>query len=426
MSHGIGMAILGQFVEWTIALLAAIALFLSLWIVVPAPTLLLLPLGVGAPEVSPFLLLGQGLLLGLALLLGEAPVGYGGRPSMLWLFTLGCATAGLVLSSLPLLQLPAAVRRAEAQMQGGLGADYSNQIPAQVRPWLRSHPFILADLVRGLPQAAVSPEEGALPIAPQRQTVFTPDGVALALDFYQPPPSSTQQSPRPAIVTIYGGAWQRGDPAATARFSTYMAAQGYVVVAIDYRHAPDYRFPTQLEDVQTALAWVGDRASDYHIDPSRIALVGWSAGAHLALLAAYAPGGYPLRAVVNYYGPVNLAAGYYDPPVPDPIDTRAVLESFLGGTPEQLPELYRRASPIFSVGPGLPPTLLIYGQRDHVVKPSYGQQLYEQLQTSGNRAALIAIPWAEHAFDAVFRGPSNQIALYYTERFLAWALRPGP
>ncbi|MBD1872587.1 alpha/beta hydrolase [Nodosilinea sp. FACHB-131] len=412
------MVVLWQLVDWTIAALAAIALFLSLWIVIPAPTFFLLPLGVGAPEVSSFLLLGQGMVLAFAVVRRGAKVEKRGRSrSFVWFLTLGFSATGLVLSSLPLLQLPATVRRAEAQMQRALGANYSSQIPAQVRPLLRSRPFILGDLIWGLPEPAT---------APQRQTVLTPDGATLALDIYQPPKSPTQQTPHPAIVTIYGGAWQRGEPAATTRFSAYMAAQGYTVVAIDYRHAPAYRFPTQLEDVQTALKWVGDRAPDYSIDLNRIALVGWSAGAHLAMLAAYEPRGLPVQAVVNYYGPINLSAGYYDPPVPDPIDTRAVLETLLGGSPEQLPELYQQASPIFSVRSGLPPTLLIYGQRDHVVKPSYGQQLYEQLQASGNVAAWIALPWAEHAFDAVFRGPSNQIALYYTERFLAWALRPNP
>lgn len=399
------MAILVKFWAWAIALLAAIALFLSSWIVVPAPTMLLLPLGVGAPEVSPFLLLIQGVLLGLALPLK--------LPGPLKSLVIAMATMGLVLSSLPLLQVPATVRRAEAQMQS-LGPDYGGQRPPNGQPFLRSRPFALLDLLRGLPEGA---------IAPERQTVMTPDGAALALDIYQPPGAPGLH---PAIVTIYGGAWQRGAPGATARFSSYMAAQGYTVFAIDYRHAPEHRFPTQIEDVQAALAWTRDRAATYSIDPSRMALVGWSAGAHLAMLAAYGPGALPMRAVVSYYGPVNLAAGYYDPPVPDPIDTTAVLESFLGGDPQQLPALYQQASPIFAVRPGLPPTLLIYGQRDHLVQLSYGQQMHEALLASGNPAALIAIPWAEHAFDAVFRGPGNQIALYYTERFLAWALRPAP
>ncbi len=398
--------ILGRVFGWAIALLAAIALFLSSWIVIPAPNSFLLPLGVGAPEVSPFLLLSQGILLGLALRIKF--------PAPLKTLVIAMATMGLVLSSLPLLQVPATVRRAEAQMQSILGADYSSQLPPNGQPFLRSSPFALIDLVRGLPEGA---------IAPQHQTVLTPDGAVLAVEIYQPP---SALRPHPAIVTLYGGAWQRGAPAATARFSAYMAAQGYTVFAIDYRHAPKHQFPTQIEDVQTALTWISDRATTYSIDPSRMALVGWSAGAHLAMLATYGPGALPVQAVVSYYGPVNLAAGYYNPPVPDPIDTTAVLESFLGGNPEELPELYRQASPISSVRPGLPPTLLIYGQRDHLVQLSYGQQMYERLTSSGNPAALIVIPWAEHAFDAVFRGPGNQIALYYTERFLAWALRPTP
>ena len=68
----------------------------------------------------------------------------------------------------------------------------------------------------------------------------------------------------------------------------------------------------------------------------------------------------------------------------------------------------------------------VYPGRDHIVLPRFGRQLYEKLQAAGNQAVLLEIPWAEHAFDAVFNGVSNQFALYYTERFLAWALRKLP
>jgi acetyl esterase/lipase len=71
----------------------------------------------------------------------------------------------------------------------------------------------------------------------------------------------------------------------------------------------------------------------------------------------------------------------------------------------------------------LPPSLLIYGRRDHVVQSKFGRRLSEQLKKTGNEVAFIEIPWAEHAFDAIPQGVSNQMALYYTERFLAWALK---
>jgi acetyl esterase/lipase len=69
-----------------------------------------------------------------------------------------------------------------------------------------------------------------------------------------------------------------------------------------------------------------------------------------------------------------------------------------------------------------PPSLLIYGGRDNIVQAKYGRQMHERLQAVGGKVAYLEIPWADHAFDTAFNGISNQLALYYTERFLAWAL----
>lgn len=412
---------MGLLVKIIWAVLAVGGCFLSSWCVIPAPTMSLLPLGVGAPEISLLLLLGNiGILVvGYGLALGKAS-----SPFMLgfvgWM-AVGMGLLGIVLSSLPVVQLSSTIAQAEASMQRGLGPDYAAQISLKdgqnEEPRMRSRPFNPMDLIRGIPLADIQPEQ---------QSFQTPDGTTLALEIYRPSHSITSAA-TPVLVTIYGGAWQTGEPERTKNFSTYMAAQGYGVVAIDYRHAPDYRFPTQLEDVWAALQWVGDHAADYGFDGDRLGLVGWSAGGHLAMLSAYRDPPVPLRgisvkAVVNYYGPVDLAAGYREPPVPDPIDNRAVLESFLGGTPDEKPQAYAEASPITYARPGLPATLLIYGDRDHLVKPLFGYQLHEQLQATHNQAVLLRIPWAEHAFDAIFSGMGNQIALYHTERFLAWAL----
>jgi acetyl esterase/lipase len=391
--------------QWSLKLLvgfslawSALGLFLSSWIVIPAPSFSLLPLGVGAPEISPLLLLANG--VGLALLLLWRPSRY-----LFYAALVGTACA-LLLSSWPLLQVPATLRQAEARMQQSFGA---NATAAPALGPSRSQPFNFFDLFTGLSVAALQPE---------RQSFTALDGTRLALEIYRP----AAAGPHPALISIYGGAWQRGDPSQQATFNAYMAAQGYTVVGIDYRHAPQHRFPAQIEDVQTALQWVVDRADQYQIDRSRIGLIGWSAGGHLALLAAYQTT-LPIRAVVSYYGPTDLTAGYANPPRPDPIQTRAVLETLIGGNPEQYPQVYQLASPVHYVRANLPPTLLIYGGRDHLVKPLFGQTLYALLQAAQNRAVLISLPWAEHAFDAVFRGLGNQIALYYTERFLARTLQ---
>jgi len=126
--------------------------------------------------------------------------------------------------------------------------------------------------------------------------------------------------------------------------------------------------------------------------------------------------------VVSYYGPVDLIDGYRNTPRPDPLDVRSIETAFLGGTPDQMPDRYREASPITYVSRRLPPSLLIYGGRDHVVLPRFGAMLNDRLHAAGATSVLLTIPWAEHAFDAIPNGPSGQLSLYYTEQFLEWAL----
>ena len=385
-----------------VLLISAATLFLTVWIVVPAPTFTLLPLGVGAPEISPWLIGANAIAAILALQYCTES----------WLFraVLVCSLVSLLISALPLSQFPAANQRAANAMQSALGADYLAGIPPGRQTAMRPRPFVLMDVFRGIPTPAV-PMTTAIPFA-------SPAGVPLTLTVYRPSAAGTH----PTIVVIYGGAWQHGSSNDDAPFGRYMAARGYTVVAIDYRHAPQYRFPAQLEDVQTALIYIQQHAEALGVDLQRVALMGRSAGAHLAMLAAYQPSVMPIRAVVDYYGPVDLTKGYYDVPRPDPINSRVVLNALLGGTPADVPDLYRQASPYAFVHQSLPPSLLVYAGRDHLVQAKFGRSLYDRLRATGNRVVWIEIPWAEHAFDKVFSGVSNQLALYYTERFLAWAL----
>ncbi|MCF2971904.1 alpha/beta hydrolase [Synechococcus sp. Nb3U1] len=377
-------------------------LFLSLWVVVPAPTFALLPLSIGVPELSPGLWLLNGVVLVLAML--GILAGLSAGPLLLGLLALG-------LFSVPLLQVPMTVRQVEQTLQPFVSA-------APTAP--PRQPIQLWDSLAGIPLDPIR--------EPQEQVFAQPDGIPLKLRIYMPPVHYRHDMPQglyPGVLVIYGGAWQRGSPEDNALFNHALAAQGYTVIALDYRHAPRYRFPTQLEDVRAGVRFVQEHAQEWGVDPERMAVMGRSAGGQLALMLAYRaePQPTPLRAVIVLYGPVDLAAGYADPPRPDPINTRAVLEAFLGGSPATRPDLYRQASPIHQVRPQLPPTLLIYGGRDHVVQPKYGQLLAERLQQMENKALLIRIPWADHAFDAVPRGLSSQMALYATERFLASTLK---
>ena len=137
---------------------------------------------------------------------------------------------------------------------------------------------------------------------------------------------------------------------------------------------------------------------------------------------AYQEGPSAIRGVVNYYGPVDLAEGWRHPPQPDPANVRSILEMFIGGTPDQKPEHYRHASPITWVSKAVAPTLSLYGARDHIVEARFGRMLDSALRRAGATSVLLELPWSEHSFDAVPNGMGRQIALSYTERFIAWAV----
>ena len=398
---------------------ALLALMLSLFIVVPAPTRLLLPLGVGAPELSGVLTLHAI----LAMLAAMPDV----RSSRMSRWALGVGAIALFLAISPLVRFPPVARAADATLQATLGPAYASDFaPPQrstsgsapvVTALARTAPLVIADLFR--PFAADSARI-------TRDIVFArPSGEALTMDVYRPMIGAAGGAKLPVLVQIYGGAWQRGEPSDFAEFARYFAARGYVVFAIDYRHAPQYRYPAQLEDVRAALAHIASHAEEFNADTSRMVLLGRSAGAHLAMLAAYSPGAPPVRGVISYYGPVDLTEGYRHPPSPDPLRVRDVDAAFLGGSPAQQPNEYREASPITYATRRQPPTLLLYGGRDHIVEARFGRMLRDALRDSGNTVVHVEIPWAEHAFDAVPNGPSGQLARYVTERFLAWAVSPG-
>lgn len=353
--------------SWLMFLVATVLILLSVWIVVPAPAIWAVALSIAGSELSPLFLVAS-------VITGLAAWRIGGT---LRVATMVLAAIATVLFAVPLVRYP------------------------------REAPLSLRRVIAGLETVDVPVHRGVKPVS----------AASLTVDVYQPPAGDHH----PVLVQIYGGAWQRGAPGDNATFARYFASRGFAVFGIDYRHAPDAHWPAQIEDVRAALAWIRAHAADYHADATRLAIIGRSAGAQLAMIAGFEDPG--VSAVINYYGPVNLARAWREPPRPDPIGSRPVLEAYLGGTPEQIPEPYQAASPIEHVSARVPPTLLIYGSRDHIVQAKYGRDLYAHLIAAGATSQLVEIPWADHAFDFIPGGLSGQLSLWHTEQFLLKTLR---
>jgi acetyl esterase/lipase len=175
------------------------------------------------------------------------------------------------------------------------------------------------------------------------------------------------------VLLIHGGGWIRGERSDMNRFARRLVRANFVVVNVDYRLAPAHLFPAQLDDVRAALQWMRTNASGFHIDPSRIAAMGYSAGGHLALLLALDSrrGGSGLKAVVSGSAPTDLRV-YPDSPY---------VNSLLGGPPDATrAAAYAAASPLVQVSSDDPPVFIYHGQQDKLVEIGQSDRLEAALR----------------------------------------------
>jgi acetyl esterase/lipase len=240
-------------------------------------------------------------------------------------------------------------------------------------------------------------------------TYCKPDGLELKMDAYLP--TIRDNKPAPAILYAHGGGWNDGDKSEASAAAPQFAAMGYMVASINYRLAPQHKWPAQIEDVKCAVRHLRANAATYRIDPDRIGVIGGSAGGQLAALAGLTGpeagfegnGGYPeqssqVQAVVDIFGPTNFATMDLQP-------HRASVEQLLGIPLEQATEALRRASPISYVRGDAPPFFILHGDKDDLVPLSQSQELYDRLRAAGTPADLLVVKNAGHRFIQVGDAP---------------------
>ncbi|WP_438011103.1 alpha/beta hydrolase [Sorangium sp. So ce321] len=317
---------------------------------------------------------------------------------------------GLTALAVPLLLSSLAralvcAKRVEGELAARFGAAAPRELPgAPARP----APIVPGDLL------SVSTPR----VAPTRYVYREVEEGALHLDLYR---RADVPGPLPVVVVIHGGSWNSGDSSQLAWLNGYLAARGLAVAAIDYRLAPRHTFPAQRDDVLAAVTWLQENAARLELDPSRVALLGRSAGGQLALLAAYTAGDPAIRGAVALYAPSDLNWSWEHPTNPLVLDSPKTLREYLGGTPAQVKERYDAASAIDFVVPGSPPTLLIHGTRDELVYAEQSRRLERRLAEASVPHLLLELPWATHGCDANPAGPGGQITTWAVERFLAAA-----
>jgi acetyl esterase len=253
-------------------------------------------------------------------------------------------------------------------------------------------------------------------------TYARPGGEELELDVWRPSGEAAGGPGRPAVIVVHGGAWERGSRGQMPRWNAWFADRGYAVFDIEYRLAPPPRWREAPADVRCAVGWVKQNAARYGVDPDRVALVGHSAGGHLALLSAYTEGGRAapascdvpdteVEAVAAFYPPTDLAGLYrrgYLGGMPD----------FMGGIRADVPERYRLTSPVARVDAGDPATFLVHGSGDEIVPAAQSGLLAERLRGAGVPNHYLELPWASHTFDFYWGGWGAQITRSSLGEFL--------
>jgi acetyl esterase/lipase len=223
---------------------------------------------------------------------------------------------------------------------------------------------------------------------------------------------------RPCVIVVHGGSWAGGDSKQVPELNSYLAARGYNVATINYRMAPKYQTPAPVKDIQAAIAYLRKHSDELHIDTNNFVLLGRSAGAQIALLAAYTLHETALKGVIDFYGPADMVWGYSVPSNPWIMDSRKVMENYIGGTYKQVPQKYAACSPLEFVCKQSVPTLIIHGDNDVLVSPEHSRKLNEKLRQGGIKHYWLKLPWATHGFDYNLNGPGGQLSTFAVETFL--------
>jgi len=250
-------------------------------------------------------------------------------------------------------------------------------------------------------------------------------GESLKLDIDIPAVSGT--APIPAVIYVHGGGWTKGDKTIEgASMFDPLRNAGIARFSINYRLAPAHKYPASSDDVDTAIRWVKAHAADYNIDPTRLVLMGDSAGGHLVALATTrATDSTRVAATVVFYGPTDMEKFFLRDVSALPPGHKSPGEAYFGitaDTPEaDAIKLLREASPAAHVRPGLPPFLLLHGDKDPLVPIAQTVAFQQKLRDAGVPCEFITVKGGMHGMKKWDTLNSD-----YAARVIAWLQKTLP
>lgn len=238
------------------------------------------------------------------------------------------------------------------------------------------------------------------------------EGVTLTLDAHVP----DGPGPFPVAILVHGGGWVAGDK---QQYITYifqpLADAGFAWFSINYRLAPQFKFPADADDVEAAIRFVRTNAAKYNVDAKRIALIGESAGGHLvSYVGARNEPDSRVAAVVSMYGIHDFitAAIAWKPFPHEVLDLFGIREVDADTAPVLI-----EASPVAYISAEMPPFLLMHGSKDEDVPYEQSVEMCDKMKQAGAHCDLITIEGAPHGMD---HWESHPEWLWYKKALVEW------
>ncbi len=232
------------------------------------------------------------------------------------------------------------------------------------------------------------------------------------LDIFLP---EHRDSTTTTVVLVHGGAWVAGDKGGgeLRDIRNILLESGYAVASINYRYACE-DFMKQMEDIAGALDLLRNNAEDWRINDSRFALMGFSAGGHLALLYTHAfDTADVVKTVVSVVGPTDLTDSLFQAYATN-YNLWWTVEKLVGTTLIEDATAYQNASPLYNWSNK--PTLLVYGAQDDLVPAQQGIALFDTLVSHQIPTDTVVPELGTHNV----HGPNNQYKVYVETEVLSW------
>ncbi|MCV7371442.1 alpha/beta hydrolase [Mycolicibacterium arabiense] len=241
-----------------------------------------------------------------------------------------------------------------------------------------------------------------------RSSVRYGDHPSQVLDVWRPKELPAQ--PAPVLIFLPGGAWVHGSRILQGyALMSHLAEMGWVCLSIDYRVAPNNRWPQHITDVKTAIAWARANVDKFGGDRNFVAISGTSAGGHLAALAGLTANDPEMQADLPEGSDTSVDAviGIYGRYCWEDRSTveRARFVDFLERVVvnrkiDKHPEVFRKASPLARVHSDAPPFLVVHGSGDTVIPVKQARDFVEKLKrVSLSVVSYVELPGAGHGFD---------------------------